>query len=222
MIKINNLTKTYNYKKSNAFEALKNISISINDGELISIVGSSGSGKTTLLNIIGCIDKAEQGECIINDVNITKLNENKRTDFRADNIGFVVQDFALIENYSVLENILIPTYFSKNKIVRPKDKANDLLKTLKLEQMKNKDVSTLSGGQKQRVAIARAIINDPSIILADEPTGALDTKTSGEIMLLFKELNKKGKTVIIVTHDPKIAKQCDRVIHISDGKVINL
>ncbi|SDB54020.1 putative ABC transport system ATP-binding protein [Ruminococcaceae bacterium FB2012] len=220
MISITELTKTYNYKKSNAFTALNDIYLTIEDGEMIAVVGASGSGKSTLLNMIGCIDSAEKGKCVINGIDVNNLSENKRTEFRANNIGFVIQDFALIESYMVLDNILIPTYFVK-KQKDTKKKALDLLKQLGLEDMKNKTVSKLSGGQKQRVAIARALINEPSILLADEPTGSLDTKTSAEIMELFKSLNEQGRTVVIVTHDPKVAEQCGRVIEISDGKIIS-
>lgn len=220
MINIAELTKTYNYKKTNAFTALNDINLTIEDGEMIAVVGASGSGKSTLLNMIGCIDSAEKGKCVINGIDVNSLSENKRTEFRANNIGFVIQDFALIESYTVLDNILIPTYFVK-KQKDIKNKALDLLKHLGLEGMNNKTVSKLSGGQKQRVAIARALINDPAILLADEPTGALDSKTSAEIMELFKSLNEQGRTVVIVTHDPKVAEQCGRVIEISDGKIIS-
>lgn len=219
MIEITDLTKTYNYKRSNAFTALHSIDLTIGDGEMTAIIGASGSGKSTLLNMIGCIDSAEEGKCVINGTDVNALTENKRTEFRSKNIGFVIQDFALIESYSVLDNVLIPTYFIK-KQRGTKEKALELLKRLGLGDMAKKTVSKLSGGQKQRVAIARALINEPSILLADEPTGALDSKTSAEIMELFKSLNEQGRTVIIVTHDPKVAEQCGRVIEISDGRIV--
>ncbi|MBR1382540.1 MAG: ABC transporter ATP-binding protein [Ruminococcus sp.] len=219
MIEIRNLTKTYNYNKQNAFTALKNISLTIEDGELTAIVGASGSGKSTLLNMIGCIDSAEEGECIIGGTDVNALGENRRTEFRSKNIGFVIQDFALIESYTVLDNVIMPTYFVKKR-KGSRNRALELLGRLGLGEMAKKTVSKLSGGQKQRVAIARALINEPSVILADEPTGALDTKTSAEIMELFKSLNEQGRTVIIVTHDPKIAEQCGRVIEISDGEIV--
>ena len=219
MIDIKNLTKTYNYKRTNALTALNDISLTIGDGEMTAIIGASGSGKSTLLNMIGCIDTAERGECIINGMDVNALSENKRTEFRSKNIGFVIQDFALIESYTILDNVLIPTYFVKKR-KDTKERAIDLLKRLGLGRMTKKSVSKLSGGQKQRVAIARALINEPSVILADEPTGALDSKTSAEIMDLFCELNREGKTVVIVTHDPNVAERCSRIIEISDGAIV--
>ena len=220
MIEIRNLTKTYNYNKQNAFTALKNISLTIEDGELTAIVGASGSGKSTLLNIIGCIDSAEEGECIIGGTDVNALGENGRTEFRSQNIGIVIQDFALIESYTVLDNVMMPTYFVKKR-KDTRDRALELLGRLGLGEMEKKTVSKLSGGQKQRVAIARALINEPSILLADEPTGALDSKTSAEIMELFRSLNEQGRTVVIVTHDMGIAEQCGRVIEISDGEIVS-
>lgn len=223
MIEIRNLTKTYNYKKSNAFTALRDISLTIHDGEMTAVIGASGSGKSTLLNMIGCIDSAEEGECVIDGTDVNALGENQRTEFRSKNIGFVIQDFALIESYTVLDNVLIPTYFvKKQKGTNAKEKAIGLLKRLGLGGMEKKPVSKLSGGQKQRVAIARALINEPSILLADEPTGALDSKTSAEIMELFGSLNEQGRTVVIVTHDRNIAEQCGRMIEISDGRIVNM
>lgn len=222
MIEIKGLYKTFNYKKNGEYEALHNVHLNIEKGSLNAIVGRSGSGKTTLLNVLGCVDSFEKGSYKFNGEDVAKYNESQRAAFRNKNVGIVFQDFALIEMYSVLENVMIPFYFSKEKIKDKelKDKALKALEAVGMESMAKKAINKLSGGQKQRVAIARAIANDPLVILADEPTGALDSKTSSEIMELFCRLNSAGKTVIIVTHDLEIAKKCERIIEISDGRVV--
>ena len=220
MIEIKNLTKTYNYKKSNAFTALKDISLKIEDGEMLAIVGKSGAGKSTLLHIIGCIDTFEKGEYTIDDIDVHKLSDKKLANIRNEKVGIVMQDFALVEGYTVIANVKIPLYFSRKKKGKANNLALDALEKVGIKELAKKPVNKLSGGQKQRVAIARAIVNDPSFILADEPTGALDTKTSEEIMELFQKLNEDGKTVIIITHDPGVADKCKRRIEISDGKII--
>ena len=220
MLKIENLTKTYNYKKSNAITALKDVSLEVEDGEMLAIIGKSGAGKSTLLHIIGCIDKFEKGSYIIDGTDVHSLSDNKLAKIRNEKVGIVMQDFALIDEYSVIENVMIPLNFSKKKLGKPKELAMKALERVGIANLAKKPVSKLSGGQKQRVAIARAIVNDPSFILADEPTGALDTKTSSEIMELFTELNKSGKTVIIITHDLTVADKCKRKVEISDGRII--
>lgn len=220
MLKIENLTKTYNYKKSNAFIALKDVSLEVEDGEMLAIIGKSGAGKSTLLHIIGCIDKFEKGSYIIDGTDVHSLSDNKLAKIRNEKVGIVMQDFALIDEYSVIENVMIPLNFSKKKLGKSKELAMKALERVGIANLAKKPVSKLSGGQKQRVAIARAIVNDPSFILADEPTGALDTKTSSEIMELFTELNKSGKTVIIITHDLTVADKCKRKVEISDGRII--
>lgn len=220
MLKIENLTKTYNYKKPNAFTALKDVSLEVADGEMLAIIGKSGAGKSTLLHIIGCIDKFEKGSYTIDGTDVHSLSDNKLAKIRNEKVGIVMQDFALIDEYSVIENVMIPLNFSKKKLGKPKELAMKALERVGIANLAKKPVSKLSGGQKQRAAIARAIVNDPSFILADEPTGALDTKTSSEIMELFTELNKSGKTVIIITHDLTVADKCKRKIEISDGRII--
>lgn len=220
MLKIENLTKTYNYKKPNAFTALKDVSLEVEDGEMLAIIGKSGAGKSTLLHIIGCIDKFEKGSYTIDGTDVHSLSDNKLAKIRNEKVGIVMQDFALIDEYSVIENVMIPLNFSKKKLGKPKELAMKALEKVGIADLAKKPVSKLSGGQKQRVAIARAIVNDPSFILADEPTGALDTKTSSEIMELFTELNKSGKTVIIITHDLTVADKCKRKVEISDGRII--
>lgn len=221
MLNIENLTKTYNYKKPNPFTALSDVSLEIKDGEMVAIIGKSGAGKSTLLHIIGCIDKFEKGSYYIDDIEVHKLSDMKLARIRNEKIGIVMQDFALIEEYSVLENVMIPLQFSRKRSGKPKELAMKALERVGIAELAKKPVSKLSGGQKQRTAIARAIANDPSYILADEPTGALDTKTSEEIMELFAELNNEGKTVIIITHDPTVAQKCKRSIEISDGRIIH-
>lgn len=221
MIKLNNIEKTYNANKPNAFRALKNISLEINDGEMVAIIGKSGAGKSTLLHILACIDGYESGEYYLDNMLVRKLPEREYAKIRNKKIGIVMQDFALVDDFNVLENVMLPLDFAAAKKPDHKQLAYEALKSVEMDGMANKSVNKLSGGQKQRVAIARAIVNEPSLILADEPTGALDTKTSAEIMDVFKKLNSQGKTVIIVTHDPGVAKQCDRIIEISDGKIVS-
>ena len=221
MIKLNNIVKIYNPKKANEFEALHGVSAEIKDGEMVAIIGKSGAGKSTLLHILACIDNYQDGEYIIDETVVKKLSERKYAQIRNEKIGMVMQDFALVEDFSAIENVMIPLSFSKKKIKNKKQKALEALKAVGIEELAKKPCNKLSGGQKQRVAIARAIANEPSMILADEPTGALDTKTSAEIMELFKSLNAQGRTVVIVTHDPKVAEQCDRIIEISDGEILS-
>ena len=220
MIKLENIQKIYNPKKANEFEALKGVSMEIKDGEMVAVIGKSGAGKSTLLHILACIDNYQDGEYVIDDTLVKKLSEKQYAKIRNEKIGMVMQDFALVEDFSAIENVMIPLSFSKKKVKNKKEKALEALKSVGIEELAKKPCNKLSGGQKQRVAIARAIVNQPSMILADEPTGALDTKTGQEIIELFKELNKQGRTVVIVTHDPKIAEQCDRIIEISDGLIV--
>ncbi len=219
MIKLNNIVKVYNPKKANEFEALHKVSAEIQDGELVAIIGRSGAGKSTLLHILACIDSYQDGEYSIDGTLIKNLSERQYAKIRNEKIGMVMQDFALVEDLTALENVMIPLNFSKKKIKGKKEKALAALRSAGIEELAKKPCNKLSGGQKQRVAIARAIVNEPSMILADEPTGALDTKTSAEIMELFKTLNEQGRTVVIVTHDMNVAEQCGRVIEIIDGRI---
>ena len=220
MIRLVNINKTYNYKKANAFCALKGINLSINDGEMLAIIGKSGAGKSTLMHILGCIDDFESGDYLIDDINVKDISNGKKAEIRNKKIGIVMQDFALIEEYTVIENVMVPLLFDKSK----KDKKKTAIKAIEsvgIGDLTNKAVNKLSGGQKQRVAIARTIVNDPVFILADEPTGALDSNTSLEIMQVFKDLNKLGKTIIIITHDKDVAQKCDRIVEMKDGSFIN-
>lgn len=221
MIEIKNLYKTYNAGKANAFEALKDVSLSVEKGELVALTGKSGAGKSTLMHVIGCIDDFEKGTYKLNGRDVSRIPESKRAGIRNKDIGIVLQDFALVEEYSALENVMIPLYFSKGiSSKKKKEMALNALERMGIAELAHKRVNKLSGGQKQRVAIARAIVNNPEVLLADEPTGALDVHTSGEIMDEFIRLNESGMTIIIITHDLEIAAACGRSIEISDGRII--
>lgn len=220
MIELQNVSKTYNYKKSNAFQALTNVSLKIEDGEMVAIVGKSGAGKSTLLHIIGCIDNFETGSYKLDGKEVAGMTEGQKAVMRNQKVGIVLQDFALIEDETAQENVLIPVYFRKKKPKEKKLLAYDALKKVEMQEYLSKPVKKMSGGQKQRIAIARALINEPSVLLADEPTGALDSVTADEIMKVFEDLNKEGKTVVIITHDREIAQRCSRIIEIKDGKLV--
>ena len=214
---LKNIGKIYNNGKPNVCEALKNVNLEIERGDLMAIIGESGSGKSTLLHILGYLDNPTSGEMYFDGSKVNFKNTKMLANYRSEKIGFVLQDFGLILGETALENVCVPLLFSKFPFSKMKNQARKSLNLLGIGKLANKRVNQLSGGQKQRVAIARALVNNPDIILADEPTGALDSKTSSEIVNTLLELNKKGKTVIIVTHDPKIAQLCQRVITISDG-----
>ena len=221
MIEIKNLVKIYNKGKTNEFCALKGIDLSIEEGEMVAIIGKSGAGKSTLLHILAAIDSYDKGSYLVDGVSVGDLKEKDRARFRNQKIGIVMQDYALIDEYTIEENVQIPLIFGKVKgnDVR-REKIMTALEKVGLAELAKKPVRQLSGGQKQRVAIARALVNNPAFLLADEPTGALDSKTSGEIMDVFEKLNQGGKTVIIVTHDMEVAARCGRVIEISDGEIV--
>lgn len=219
IIKTENLSKIYG-KKENKVIALNNVNIEVKKGEFVAIVGSSGSGKSTLLHQIGGVDRPTSGKVIIDDKEIYKLNENNLAVFRRRKIGFVFQSFNLIPVLSVEENIKMPVLLDHQKV--DEEYFKDLVKTLRLENRLNHLPSELSGGQQQRVAIARALINKPAIILADEPTGNLDSENSKEIMEMLKySVRKYNQTAIVITHDLSIAESADRIIKIKDGKVEN-
>ena len=208
-------------------EILKGINLTINKGEFVSIVGPSGSGKSTLMYILGCLDKPTSGNYYLDGREVLNLSDDELSKLRSEYIGFVFQAFYLIPYLTVLDNVLLPvTYlpakekkkrFSRNS---PEEKAVELLRRLGMGDRLDFKPEEISGGQKQRTAIARALINSPEIILADEPTGQLDTESSHEVMKIFKELHSEGKTVVVVTHDPEVAKYAQRIIRIRDGKVV--
>lgn len=220
LINLKNISKTYG-KNDAMVEALKNIDLIVNSGEMLCIMGASGSGKSTLLNIIGCLDKADQGEYILKQENIIKYSAKNLAKIRNKTFGFVVQYFGLLDDYTVYENIQIPLEYSKTPGKKRKILIESMLDKLNIKEKSGKMPTELSGGQNQRVAIARALVNNPDIILADEPTGALDRKTSEEVMNIFKKLNDEGKTVIIVTHDEKVASKCRRIVILDDGRIIS-
>lgn len=218
MIDIKGLTKVFKDGDYNKV-ALDDINLKINDGEMVSIMGPSGSGKSTLLNIIACFDDVSKGKVIINNNDITSFKRNKKEKFRRDNISFIFQDYALLENFTCYENVELPLLI--NKVRSRKTKTLSLLEKMNLLEEKNKKITKLSGGQRQRVAIARALALDTNLILADEPTGALDQKMGEEVTDILRSINKEGKTVIIVTHDEKVANKTDRIIKLMDGKIID-
>ncbi|MDD6101702.1 MAG: ABC transporter ATP-binding protein [Clostridiales bacterium] len=221
MIEVKGLKKIYNQGKKNPVNALNGVDLTIADGEMVAIVGTSGAGKSTLLYCIAGLEDYQEGSCMIDGTEIGKMSDTKAAKFRNEKYGFVLQDFALIDDYTVMENITLPFSFGKKVTGKDKDLALEVIKRVSLVDQKNAYVKELSGGQKQRTAIARALINKPSVIFADEPTGALDSKTTLEILELFEELNKDGITIIIVTHDKLVAEHCKRIITVEDGLIVS-
>ncbi|MCP8847889.1 ABC transporter ATP-binding protein [Latilactobacillus curvatus] len=221
MIEITKLIKSY-YRGSNQNPVLKSINLSISKGEFLSIVGKSGAGKSTLINILGLLDAEFSGQYHFLGLDIRELSDNQLSELRNTSIGFVFQNFKLIENLSVYENIVLPLLYAGKSRSTLRKVVSETLDLVDLPNLESKRPNELSGGQQQRVAIARAIIMDPEIIIADEPTGALDSKTSRDIMNIFKKINDKRKTTIImVTHDLQLAQQTNRIITISDGAILS-
>ncbi|MDD3846888.1 MAG: ABC transporter ATP-binding protein [Syntrophorhabdaceae bacterium] len=218
MIVLRDIFKSY-FIGDRELPILKGIDLNIAKGEFVVLMGVSGSGKTTLMNIIGLLDKQTAGDYIFADTNVDGLDDEKLADMRNGYIGFVFQQFFLLPYLDAIENVLIPIVYSRKDIKHPRDKAKMLLGRFGLEHRIHNKPTQLSGGEQQRVAIARALVNDPELILADEPTGALDSKTGGEIMDLFQMLNDEGKTIIVVTHDPKLASFGKRLVRIEDGAI---
>lgn len=217
IIELKNVSKIYQLKNLEV-PVLHQINVEIKHGEMIAIVGPSGSGKSTLMNIIGLLDRPTKGEYRLKGENITlNLPDKKLAKIRACTIGFIFQSFNLLPKQSSLANVLLPTSYLKQK--NSAATALSLLKKVGLEHRLNHKPTEMSGGEKQRIAIARALVNDPELILADEPTGNLDSKSGQQIMEILKTLNSEGKTILIITHDEKIAKQCGRTIHLFDGKI---
>lgn len=219
MIEIANLTKIYNSGKPNSQTALDNVSFTVSDGELVAVIGKSGAGKSTLLNIVACLDTPTSGSVILDGEEISSASEKKRAAVRMNKLGIVTQTPLLVEEISAVENVKLPLVLKKLKMSECNQKAANLLKSVGLEGKIEQTVKTLSGGEKQRVSIARALASDPKIILADEPTGNLDTENASAVFNILKNVAKLGITVIVVTHDIDIAGMCDRILELSDGKL---
>ena len=218
MIELKHVDKKYKVGKDD-FYALKDANVTIQNGEFVAVCGASGSGKSTLLNIIGCTDEFEAGEYLLDGESIGAFSPSRKAQIRNTEIGFVLQDFALIEGQTVLYNVMLPGLIGKGSLKEAKAKALKALECVGLADQAGKKAVQLSGGQKQRVAIARAIMNDPQLILADEPTGQLDTATGESIMELLLKLHAEGKTILMVTHNEGLAERADRVIRIEDGRI---
>lgn len=219
MIELENVQKVFNKGDNKECVALSGASLTIEQGDMVAIIGTSGAGKSTLLKVISGMLKIDGGKYLFHKEDTGKFSKKQWAEERNQNIGFVTQDYCLIEEMSVIENVILPTLFCKGTIKSARNHAKELLEKVNMEEYLEKQVSYLSGGQKQRVAIARALMNSPRLILADEPTGALDEKNTMEIMNLLKKLNEEGQTVVVVTHDPIVSKCCKKIVTISDGKV---
>ncbi|RKN79538.1 MULTISPECIES: ABC transporter ATP-binding protein [Ulvibacterium] len=219
MIEIKDLHKSYKMG-SNSLHVLKGINFSVEEGELVAIMGSSGSGKSTLLNILGMLDEANSGEYTLDGVPIKDLNETKAAKYRNKFLGFVFQSFNLINYKNAMENVALPLYYQKMGRKERQEKALKYLGQVGLTEWATHLPNELSGGQKQRVAIARAMAAEPKVLLADEPTGALDSKTSYEVMDLIQKINDQGNTILVVTHEEDIAHMCKRIVHLKDGIIV--
>ena len=220
LIALNGISKSYQASHgAPPYQVLKDANLSIDKGEMVAIKGSSGAGKSTLLHIIGCLDKPTSGSYLLNGQDVSQLSLSKLAEIRNASFGFVMQHFALIEEDNALQNVATPLLFAKARRSQMDARAMEQLRNVGMEQMANKRIATLSGVEKQRVAIARAMVNNPEIILADEPTGALDRANTEKIVQLFQQLNEKGKTIIIVTHDDFVAQSCRRIVTIADGVI---
>ena len=219
IITVDNINKTYR-NGSLELQVLKNISFKVDRGEFLAIMGSSGSGKSTMMNILGCLDNQYEGRYILDGIDISKSSENELSEIRNKKIGFIFQSFNLLPRLTALENVELPLVYSSIPKEERHKRANELLEMVGLKDRIHHRPNELSGGQRQRVAIARALVNDPSIILADEPTGNLDSKSEGEIIEILQKLNKMGKTIVIVTHEPNIGEIAERKIIFKDGEII--
>lgn len=220
LLEVKNIKKVYTTRfGGNHVHALKDVSFSIEKGEYVAIMGESGSGKTTLLNILASLDKPTSGEVRLNDESITSIKESEIARFRRENLGFVFQDFNLLDTFSLQDNIFLPLVLAKKEYREMKAAMEPIVKQLRISDILNKYPYEVSGGQKQRCAVARALITSPQLILADEPTGALDSRSADELLELFGEINRSGQTILMVTHSTKAASHAKRVLFIKDGEV---
>lgn len=220
ILEVTNLKKTYSTKLgANKVEALKNVTFSVEEGEFVAIMGESGSGKTTLLNILASLDRATSGTVLLDGKDVSKIKEAKLAAFRRDNLGFVFQDFNLLDTFTIEDNIYLPLVLAGKSYTEMSVRLKPIAQRLGIEDLMKKYPYEVSGGQKQRAAVARAMITEPKLLLADEPTGALDSKSSDELLRLFSELNRLGQTVLMVTHSVKAASVAKRVLFIKDGEV---
>ncbi|NCU38924.1 ABC transporter ATP-binding protein [Candidatus Saccharibacteria bacterium] len=218
VIEIKNLQKIYDPEGKNPTTALRGINLSVNEGEFVAIMGRSGSGKSSFMHIIGLLDQHFEGEYLLNRVSVRELSQSSLSDLRSSEIGFVFQQFNLLKRRTVLQNVLLPTVYKPAS--DDTERAKEAIKRVGLESRITHRTNELSGGQIQRVAIARALMMKPSLLLADEPTGNLDTKSAGSIMKLFREVNEQGTTIVLITHEEDIARYADRTIRLRDGKII--
>ncbi len=222
LLEAKNIKKIYKTRFGGAsVEALKNVSFTVEKGEYVAIMGESGSGKTTLLNILAALDKATEGTVILDGMDLTRVKEKDVAQFRRDNLGFVFQDFNLLDTFSLEDNIYLPLVLAGKKHAEMKQRLDQLASTLGISELLKKYPYEVSGGQKQRAAVARALITNPKMILADEPTGALDSKSSDELLALFRKVNRMGQTVLMVTHSTKAASNASRVLFIKDGTIFH-
>ena len=216
-----NIIKRYYINQPNELQILNGINLRVDEGEFVAIVGQSGSGKSTLMNIIGALDRPTEGEYFFNNRDISKMTDKELSKIRNTEIGFVFQNFNLIPRASALKNVEMPMLYAKVGRKERTSRAKELLELVEMGARYNHNPNELSGGQKQRVAIARALANNPKLILADEPTGALDTKTGRTVMDIFHKLHSEGKTIVLITHSPELAEETERIITISDGSIIS-
>lgn len=222
ILEVKNVKKIYTTRFGGAkVQALSNVSFSVEEGEFVAIMGESGSGKTTLLNILASLDKPTSGEVTLKGMNLSHIREKDIAAFRRDHLGFVFQDFNLMDNFSVMDNIFLPLVLSGKKYPEMQERIKPIAEGLGISQIMQKYPYEISGGQKQRTAVARAVITNPELILADEPTGALDSKSADELLDIFREINQSGQTILMVTHSIKAASKAGRVLFIKDGEVFH-